>query len=92
MLIITRYAVTACETVTIYLFVFVVISKEEGSIYRRMVLGRISTSANSVEMFQYLVFPHRLVTLAVSVIPPLEACILMTGISVALHWHLKEIS
>lgn len=30
--------------------------------------------------------------LAVSVIPPLEACILMTGISVALYWHLKEIS
>ena len=30
MLVITRYAVTACETVTIYLFVFVVMSKEEG--------------------------------------------------------------
>ena len=36
-------------------------SKEEGSIYRRksyisMILGRISTSANSVEMFQYKIF------------------------------------
>ena len=29
-LVIPRYAVTACETVTIYWFVFVVMSKEEG--------------------------------------------------------------
>ena len=35
---------------------------------------------------------HTLHGMTVSVIPPLEACILMTGISVALYWHLKEIS
>ena len=39
----------ACETVTIYWFVFVVMSKEEESIYRRklhipMVLGQMGTS------------------------------------------------
>ena len=30
LLVITRYAVTACETVNIYWLVFVVMSKEEG--------------------------------------------------------------
>ena len=45
--------------VTIYWLVFVVMSKEEGSMYRRklhipMVLGRMSTSSNSVEMFQHI--------------------------------------
>ena len=54
----TSVAVTACETDHYILVVFVVMSKEEESIYRRkpyisMILGRISTSANSVEMFQH---------------------------------------
>ena len=56
-LVIPRYAVTACETVTIYWLVFVVMSKEEGlctvgSLLIPMILGRISTSSNSVEMYQ----------------------------------------
>ena len=49
MLVIPRYAVTACETDHYILVVFVVMSKEERSMYRRklhipMVLGRMSTS------------------------------------------------
>ena len=59
MLIISRYAVTACvRSIIIYLLIFVVISKEEESIYRKrvyilIILGRISTSSNSVKTFQY---------------------------------------
>ena len=59
MLVIPRYAVTACETDHYILNVFVVMSKEEGlstvgSLHILMVLGRISTSAHSVEMFQQI--------------------------------------
>ena len=58
MLIIPLYAVTACETGHYILGVFVVMSKEEGSMYREglhipMVLGRMSTSSNSVETFRH---------------------------------------
>ena len=58
LLVLPRYAVTACETGHYILIVFVVMSKEEGSMYRErlyilMILGRMSTSANSVEMFQH---------------------------------------
>ena len=58
MLVIPRYVVTACETVTIYSLVFVVISKKEGlytveRLHIPMVLGRMSTSSNSVEAFQH---------------------------------------
>ena len=54
MLVIPRYVVTACETDYYILVVFVVMSKEEGSMYRErlhipVVLGRMSTSSNSVE-------------------------------------------
>ena len=56
MLIISRYVVTTCEIDYYILIIFVVISKKEESIYRKrlyilMVLGRISTSLNSVESF-----------------------------------------
>ena len=48
-LVIPRYAVTACETGHYILIVFVVMSKEEGSMYRKrlhisVVLGRMDTS------------------------------------------------
>ena len=50
--------ISACETDHYILIVFVVISKEEGlsiveSLHILMILGRISTSASSVEMFQH---------------------------------------
>ena len=56
MLIIPRYVVTACETDHYILIIFVVISKEEESIYRKrlyilIILGRISINLNSVESF-----------------------------------------
>ena len=46
------------RSVTIYWIVFVVMSKEEGSMYRErlhisIILGRMSTSANSVETFRH---------------------------------------
>ena len=55
----TSVAVTACETDHYILVVFVVMSKEEGSMYSErlhipIVLGRMSTSASSVEMFQQI--------------------------------------
>ena len=57
MLIISRYAVTTCETNYYILIIFVVISKEEGlciveKLYIPMVLGRMGTSSSSVETFQ----------------------------------------
>ena len=58
MLVIPRYAVTAYKTDHYILVVFVVMSKEEGSMYRGklhipIILGRINTSSNSVETFQH---------------------------------------
>ena len=59
MLVIPRYAVTACETDHYILVVFVVMSKEEGSMYMErlhipMILGRMGTSQASVETFQHI--------------------------------------
>ena len=64
MLVIPRYAVTACETDHYILVVFVVMSKEEGSMYRRklhipMILGRMGTSSNNIEMFQQYTYKTR---------------------------------
>ena len=57
MFIIPRYVVTACEIDHYILSVFVVISKKEGlciveRLYIPVILGRISTSSNSVKAFQ----------------------------------------
>ena len=53
----TSVAVTACETDHYILVVFVVMSKEEGSMYRGklhipIVLGRMGTSQTSVKTFR----------------------------------------
>ena len=53
-----RYIVTTCEIDHYILFIFVVISKKEESIYRErlyilIILDRISISLNSVKAFQH---------------------------------------
>ena len=58
MLVISGYAVTACETGHYILVVFVVMSKEEGiciveRLHISMILGRMSISSSSVETFQH---------------------------------------
>ena len=55
LLVIPRYAVTACETDHYILVVFVVMSKEEGSMYRGrlhipVVLDRMSTSQTVLKL------------------------------------------